>query len=238
MPTRSTILILEDNPVELDLAARTVEALGYKAVRAPDATTAIRLLRARDFLYAILDWDMGRASDGVRTAAPVLKVIDPAKPDRNHPLVMTFLWGAGIGQASVLAAIREATTRPCRLIDKLEGPGALAKELGSLRNRPRLGDLELVNGAVVHVPCGTCFPHEVGEYLFQNHIWDRDAYFRRSSSRYVAAWRFGQWLTAHHSSVRVEPGAGVGFRHLKVGPPIRRYPPCPAESETTLDAAG
>jgi len=236
--TRSAILILEDNPVELDAAARTVESLGYEAVRAPDATTAIRLLRARDFLYAILDWDMGRAADGVGTAAPVLKVIDAKKPDEDHPLVMAFLWGAGIGQAHVLAAIREATTRPCRLIDKLEGPDALARELSSLRNRPRIGDLGLVNGVIVHVPCGGTFGHEVGEALFQSYLWERELHLLRNSPRSQAAWRFGQWLTAHHSTVRVRPGRGTGFRRFVVGPPARTYPPCPKEREAIRNAAG
>lgn len=224
--------------MELDLAARTVESLGYEAVRAPDATTAIRLLRARDFLYAILDWDMGRAADGVGTAAPVLKVIDAQKPDSDHPLVMAFLWGAGIGQARVLAAIREATTRPCRLIDKLEGPDALARELTSLRNRPRIGDLELVNGVIVHVPCGGGFGHEIGEALFQSHLWERELHLIRNSPRSQAAWRFSQWLTAHHSTVCLRTGHGTGFRRLVVGPPTRDYPPCPKDKELIRDATG
>lgn len=237
MTTRSAILILEDNPVELDLAARTVESFGYEAVRASDATTAIRLVRARDFLYAILDWDMGRAADGVPTAAPVLRVIDAARPDRDHPVVMAFLWGAGIGQAHVLAAIRDATARPCRIIDKLEGPDALARELGSLRNRPRIGDLELVNGVVIHIPCGGDFPHEVGETLFQSHLWNRDAYFERNTARHQAAWRLAQWLAEHHSTVQIRPGPGKGYRRLVVGAQSASYPPCPTRSDSATDAA-
>lgn len=56
------VLIVEDDPVHANAAARVVAPLGHEIVEAGDGEEAVRLLRSAPFDLVILDWLMPRMS--------------------------------------------------------------------------------------------------------------------------------------------------------------------------------
>ncbi len=109
------ILVVEDEPLLRLAAVDLVEAAGYEAVAAADATEAVAILESRnDIRVVFTDVDMPRGVDGMRLAAiirdrwPPIKVIvvsghiqDPgnripaetvffAKPYREEQIVETI----------------------------------------------------------------------------------------------------------------------------------------------------
>lgn len=109
------ILVVEDEPLLRLAAIDLIEASGYEAVAAADATEAVAILEARnDIRVVFTDVDMPRGVDGMRLAAiirdrwPPIKVIvvsgyleDPgdqipgetvffAKPYREEQIVETI----------------------------------------------------------------------------------------------------------------------------------------------------
>ncbi|MES5100258.1 response regulator [Agrobacterium sp. BA1120] len=109
------ILVVEDEPLLRLAAVDLVEAAGYEAVAAADATEAVAILEVRtDIRVVFTDVDMPRGVDGMRLAAiirdrwPPIKVIvvsghivDPAdqipaetvffaKPYREEAIVETI----------------------------------------------------------------------------------------------------------------------------------------------------
>ncbi|CUX36207.1 response regulator [Agrobacterium deltaense] len=109
------ILVVEDEPLLRLAAVDLVEAAGYQAVAAADATEAVAILEERDDIRIVFtDVDMPRGLDGMRLAAiirdrwPPIKVIvvsghiqDPgdripaetvffAKPYREEQIVETI----------------------------------------------------------------------------------------------------------------------------------------------------
>lgn len=109
------ILVVEDEPLLRLAAVDLVEAAGYVALAAADATEAVRILEARaDIRIVFTDIDMPRGVDGLKLAAivrerwPPIKVIlvsghleDPgpmiaadtaffAKPYREEQIVETI----------------------------------------------------------------------------------------------------------------------------------------------------
>ncbi|MFB2550836.1 response regulator [Ensifer soli] len=76
------ILVVEDEPLLRLAAIDLVEAAGFKAVAAADATEAVEILESRnDIRVVFTDVDMPRGIDGMRLAAiirdrwPPIKVI-------------------------------------------------------------------------------------------------------------------------------------------------------------------
>lgn len=76
------ILVVEDEPLLRLAAVDLVEAAGYQAVAAADATEAVAILEERDDIRIVFtDVDMPRGLDGMRLAAiirdrwPPIKVI-------------------------------------------------------------------------------------------------------------------------------------------------------------------
>lgn len=56
------VLIVEDDPVHVQRAARVVEPLGHEVVEVGDGEEAVRLLRSEPFDLVILDWLLPRMS--------------------------------------------------------------------------------------------------------------------------------------------------------------------------------
>lgn len=76
------VLVVEDEPLLRLAGMDLVEAAGYEAVAASDATEAVAILEARDDIRIVFtDVDMPRGVDGMRLAAiirdrwPPIKVI-------------------------------------------------------------------------------------------------------------------------------------------------------------------
>lgn len=71
-PKRQLVLVVEDEPILRMAALDMVEAAGFEAVEATDATDALRILESRpDIRIVFTDVDMPRGIDGFTLAALV-----------------------------------------------------------------------------------------------------------------------------------------------------------------------
>ncbi len=74
------ILVVEDEPLLRLAAVDLVEAAGYEALAAADATEAVAVLEARDDIRIVFtDVDMPRGVDGMRLAAIIRDRWPPIK---------------------------------------------------------------------------------------------------------------------------------------------------------------
>lgn len=70
--SRVVVLIVEDEPIVLMLAADTVEQAGFEALQAENADVAIRILESRsDVRIVFTDVDMPGSMNGLKLAATV-----------------------------------------------------------------------------------------------------------------------------------------------------------------------
>ncbi|MCX8255064.1 hypothetical protein RHAL1_02981 [Beijerinckiaceae bacterium RH AL1] len=70
--TKKTVLVVEDEPLLLMLAADIVEDAGFEAVTAPNADKAIEVLLSRaDIDIVFTDIDMPGSMDGLKLAAAI-----------------------------------------------------------------------------------------------------------------------------------------------------------------------
>ena len=70
--TKKTVLVVEDEPLLLMLAADIVEDAGFEAVTAPNADKAIEVLAARADIHIVFtDIDMPGSMDGLKLAAAI-----------------------------------------------------------------------------------------------------------------------------------------------------------------------
>ena len=94
---RADVLVLEDNPTELEEIVTVTEACGLDTLATRSPQQAIRLLRANDPVLAILDWNMRLSPDAERTAENVLRTLA-----RDHPETFTIVFALRAGSASTL----------------------------------------------------------------------------------------------------------------------------------------
>lgn len=98
---RQTVLVVEDEPLLLISAMEMVEAAGFEAVGAADATEAVAILENRlDICIVFTDIEMPRGIDGMRLAAlirdrwPPIHVIitsgHTTPPQGSLPVDMVF----------------------------------------------------------------------------------------------------------------------------------------------------
>ena len=204
---RADVLVLEDNPTELEEIVTVTEACGLDTLATRSPQQAIRLLRANDPVLAILDWNMRLSPDAERTAENVLRTLA-----RDHPETFTIVFALRAGSDLDLQN-QIAVAHPGAIPhDKLQGLTSLLLRVRQLLQR-KVGDLRVDRGTVVHVPSGTRYQNKWGVRLLCG--YPEATMAKRHSTPYMAMYRFGVWLRDVDSTVSLE-SEGAGFYHLEV----------------------
>ena len=204
---RADVLVLEDNPTELEEIVTVTQACGLDTLATRSPQQAIRLLRANDPVLAILDWNMRLSPDAERTAENVLRTLA-----RDHPETFTIVFALRAGSDLDLQN-QIAVAHPGAIPhDKLQGLTSLLLRVRQLLQR-KVGDLRVDRGTVVHVPSGTRYQNKWGVRLLCG--YPEATMAKRHSTPYMAMYRFGVWLRDVDSTVSLE-SEGAGFYHLEV----------------------
>lgn len=113
---RHVVLVVEDEPLLRMMAVDVVEAAGFEAVEAADATQAVEILERRpDIRIMFTDIDMPRGMDGVKLAAAVRRRWPPieiivtsghAVPDCSDLPARSVFFSKPYRQDQVVAAMR------------------------------------------------------------------------------------------------------------------------------------
>jgi CheY-like chemotaxis protein len=115
-PKRHIVLVVEDEPILRLTAVDMVEAAGFEAVEAADATQAIIILETRpDIRIVFTDVDMPRGIDGARLAAlirerwpPIEVILTSGKFDRDQIDIPSnsLFFSKPYKEAQIVAAMR------------------------------------------------------------------------------------------------------------------------------------
>ena len=156
---RADVLVLEDNPTELEEIVTVAEACGLDTLATRSPQQAIRLLRANDPVPAILDWNMRLSPDAEHTAENVLRALA-----RDHPETFTIVFALRAGSDHHLQN-RIAVAHPGAIPhDKHQGLTSLLLRVRQLLQR-KVGDLRVDRGTVVHIPSGVRYQNKWGVRL-------------------------------------------------------------------------
>ncbi|HUZ29511.1 MAG TPA: hypothetical protein VMU90_09745 [Solirubrobacteraceae bacterium] len=209
MTQRADVLILEDNPPELEELATLTEACGLETLATRSPAQAIRLLRANHPTLAIIDWNMELSPDVERTAESVLRALA-----REHPDTYTIVYAINAGTDMRLQD-RIAAAHPWAVPhDKRQGLDSLLRRVRTMLQR-KVGDLRIDRGSVIHLPSGVRYKNKWAVRLLCG--YPGAIKVRRDSAQYYAVYRFGRWLEAIGSSAAVVTERGGGFYRLVVG---------------------
>lgn len=208
MTQRADVLILEDNPTELDELATVTEGSGLETMATRSPAQAIRLLRANDPTLAIIDWNMELSPEGERTAESVLRALA-----RDHPDTYTIVYATNAGTDMRLQD-RIAAAHPWAIThDKRAGLDSLLRRVRTMLQR-KVGDLRIDRGSVVHLPSGLRYKNKWAVRLLCGH--PGAVKVRRNSAQYYAIYRFGHWLIEVGSDASVVAERGGGFYRLDI----------------------
>src|SRR5437879_606563 len=200
------VLILEDDPEQLATVGQAVRDAHLEPLAAPNPRRALTFLDHRDPLLAILDLDMSRIPAPERRVG-VQDVL--RRLHQQHVNCIPLVYSANVetidDQARVYAAHPQCLFQPkrhglSRLIDRVRGLLS-----------PRVGDLAIRDGVVVHLPSGEAATHRAAVSLLAARRANRSLVLRDSDAR--AARRFGEWLSERGSSVHVR---ALGNRHYRL----------------------
>ena len=113
---RRVVLVVEDEPLLRMMAVDMVEAAGFEAVEAGDATTAVRILETRpDIRIVFTDIDMPRGMDGMKLAAcirdrwPPIEIIltsGKARPAMGDLPARSVFFSKPFEEAAVIAEMQ------------------------------------------------------------------------------------------------------------------------------------
>ena len=209
MTARADVLILEDNPTELEEIATVTEASGLMTLATRSPAQALRLLRANDPVLAIVDWNMQLSPDAEQTSESVLRVLA-----REHPDTYTIVFAVRAGTDMDLQD-RIAAAHPGAIAhDKRQGLPSLLARVRQLLQR-KVGDLKIDRGTVVHIPTGSRYQNKWALRLLCS--FPDAAQAQRGSAAYMSMYRFNRWLEELGSEVSLV-SEGAAFYHLEVGP--------------------
>ena len=208
MTARADVLILEDNPTELEEIATVTEASGLVTLATRSPAQALRLLRTNDPVLAIVDWNMQLSPDAEQTSESVLRVLA-----REHPDTYTIVFAVRAGtdmdlQDQIAAAHPGAITH-----DKRQGLPTLLARVRQLLQR-KVGDLKIDRGTVVHIPTGSRYQNKWALRLLCS--FPDAVQAQRGSAAYMSMYRFNRWLEELGSDVSLV-SEGAAFYHLAVG---------------------
>ena len=209
MTARADVLVLEDNPTELEEIATVTEASGLSTLGTRSPAQALRLLRANDPALAIVDWNMRLSPEAEQNAESVLRVLS-----REHPDTYTIVFATRAGTDIDLQE-RIAAAHPGAIVhDKRQGLPSLLARVRQLLQR-KVGDLKLDRGTVIHVPTGERYKNKWAVRLMCGYPDALQA--QRNSTPYMAMYRFNLWLDDIGSTVSVV-SQGAAFYRLVVAP--------------------
>jgi DNA-binding NtrC family response regulator len=193
MYNQAVVLILEDDPDQLNAIRGLMENNGLRAVCAENPSKALRLMEQLPPVLAVIDRDMSRADDPEHTSLDVLAALD-----RKHPTCTVFVFSNAVTtlaqQAQVWAAHKSAI-----LHEKRFGTDTLLRRVRQFAT-PTVGDIEMRDGAVRQRRTGEVVTHRVACALMMAHP---RALTLSTADQVKAAQRFREWLQKHSSCVRL-----------------------------------
>lgn len=198
MRANPEVVILEDDPVQLERLRSHLSAMGFHPLAARSASRAIAALKSNPAgnrpVLAIVDWDMSKAPDQLSSAADLLALLA-----RDGDDCLTIVYSANIDSFAVRAGVHRAHPRAW-LHDKREGDQALIARLDRMLERT-VADLRITGGtALLHVPTGAEHHHREAVRLVVHYP---EIVTLHSDTATRAARRFGNWLTRQESPVRL-----------------------------------
>lgn len=195
MRADAEILVLEDDPQELQRVQVAMTRAGLPVLPAANPDTALAILPYRKPVLAVVDLDMSKAEAGERSVSDVLAWLYEWAGE-----CMVIVYSSHVGtieQQEPVYAIH-----PYVLFqDKKDGDHALIQRIERLL-AARFGDLSISRGKVRHTPTGRLYPHRVAVSLLMAKRIKQPLYLDDTDAR--AARRFNRWLKDQVSSqVRV-----------------------------------
>ena len=193
MYNQAVVLILEDEPDQLDAIRGLLENNGLRAVCAENPSKALRLMEQLPPVLAVIDRDMSLANDADHTSLDVLAALD-----RRHPTCTVFVFSNAIGtlaqQAQIWAAHKSAI-----LHEKRFGTDTLLRRIRQFAT-PVIGDVEMRDGAIRHRRTGAVVTHRVACALVMAHP---RALTLVTPDQVKAAQRFREWLQKNSTCVQL-----------------------------------
>jgi CheY-like chemotaxis protein len=190
---QAAVLILDDEPDQLEAIKGLVENSGLRAVCAANPSQALRLMEQLPPVLAVIDRDMSRATDRERTSLDVLAALD-----RRHPTCTVFVYSNAIGtlpqQAQVWAAHKSAI-----LHEKRFGSDTLLRRIRQFVT-PAVGDIHMSDGVVRQRRTGAVHTHRVACALVM--AYPR-ALTLATADQVKAAQRFRDWLGRNSGCVQL-----------------------------------
>lgn len=198
MRAGAAVLLVEDEPQQLEELRRAVEGRGFAAVAMRSAARAVSWLRdggpASRPLVAIVDWDLRLAPDRSATSTDLLCVLA-----REAAGCLAIVYTANADSFRVRSDIQRAHPRAW-LHDKRDGDLSLLVRIDRMLDRT-VADLRVEGGRlVIHTPTQDQYRHREAVRLVVRHP---DAVTLHSDTATRAARRFGEWLERRGSPARV-----------------------------------
>jgi CheY-like chemotaxis protein len=195
MRADAEILVLEDDPRELQRAQTAMTRAGLPVLPITNPDSALSILPYRKPVLAVVDLDMSKA--------------EPSEKTVNDVLAWLYEWAGEcivIVYSSHVGTIEQQepvySVHPYVLFqDKRDGDRALVRRIERLLST-RFGDLSISRGKVRHNPSGRLYPHRVAVSLLMARRVKQPLYLDDTDAR--AARRFNRWLQDQvQSPVRV-----------------------------------
>ncbi|MFN2451276.1 MAG: hypothetical protein ABR541_02865 [Candidatus Dormibacteria bacterium] len=198
MRANPEVIVLEDDPHQLETLRAHLAAMGLHPLCARSASRAVSMLRnnleANRPVMAIVDWDLSRAPDQLSSCAELLALLGREVSD-----CLTIVYSANIDSFMVRSGVHRAHPRAW-LHDKREGDASLVARISQMLERS-VGDLRLAGGStVVHMPTGANHHHREAVRLVVHYP---EVVALHSDTATRAARRFGAWLAGRGSMVRL-----------------------------------
>ena len=198
MRAGATILLVEDEPEQLEELRGAMDARGFQVIAMRSAARAVAWLRGGGGwsrpLVAVVDWDLRLSPDRSLSGTDLLCVLAGEAAD-----CLTIVYTANADSFRVRSDIQRAHPRAW-LHDKREGDPSLLARIGRMLDRG-VADLRVEEGSrVVHLPTLAQYRHREAVRLLVHHP---GAVTLPSDSATRAVRRFGDWLERRGSPVRV-----------------------------------
>jgi CheY-like chemotaxis protein len=99
------VLVVDDEPLQRDVAGQMLTVLGYEVFQAANGHEAVEFIRSRDVDLVILDMIMEPGMNGRQTLEEILKI----KPDQRTLIVSGFAESSEVKKACLLGRTKLIT---------------------------------------------------------------------------------------------------------------------------------
>ncbi|MGH7868668.1 MAG: hypothetical protein ACREP9_13825 [Candidatus Dormibacteraceae bacterium] len=195
MRADAEILLLEDDPEELERVQNAMARAGLPVLPATNPDVALALLPYHKPVLAVVDLDMSKAEPSEKGVNDVLRWLYEWAGE-----CMVIVYSSHVGTIEQQEPVY--AVHPYALFQqKIEGEKALLQRIERLL-ATRFGDLSISRGKVRHNPSGRLHPHRVAVSLLMAKRIKQPLYLDDTDAR--AARRFNSWLEKQvESPVRV-----------------------------------